>query len=120
MNEGNRPTTDEVFELLADRHRRYVLAYLRDASTPVSLPDLATELARVESESDAAEGMADRRRQLFVRLHHVHVPSLADAGLVEHDRERNTAELSADDETIEALSQLLPEVRETVAATTSE
>lgn len=120
MNDGTPSAPDEMFELLADRHRRYVLASLRDASTPVPLADLATELARVESGSDAG-GMD--RRQLLIRLYHVHVPKLADAGLIEYHRERNTVELSADDEAIEAIeavAQLFPEIREPVATTASE
>lgn len=121
MNDGTPSAPGEMFELLADRHRRYVLASLLDASTPVPLADLATELARVESGSDA--GGMDRRRQLQIRLYHVHVPKLADAGLIEYHRERNTVELSADDETIEAIeavAQLFPEIREPVATTASE
>lgn len=72
---------DTVFEVLADRHRRATLGYLRKSSDDVvSFGTLVTYIAESDVESDGHD-----RGQLAVRLHHVTVPRLADAGLVEYD-----------------------------------
>lgn len=76
---------DAVFDALADGHRRKLLAHLRDASE-----------ASVEELASVIDGQADGVRRgdhdLAVRLHHVHLPKLADADLVEYDRSAERVE----------------------------
>lgn len=79
-----QPRIDAVFDALADDHRRELLAYLRDASE-----------ASVEELASIIDGQADGVRRgddLAVRLHHVHLPKLADADLVEYDRSAERVE----------------------------
>ncbi|WP_225332798.1 helix-turn-helix domain-containing protein [Halomicrobium urmianum] len=69
---------DEIFEALADQHRRDVLVAL-----------LAEDRVRPASVcADAGEdGESEARRAM---LHHCHLPMLADAEFVEWDREADT------------------------------
>ena len=72
--------TDAIFRALADGQRRALLAYLREATE-----------ATVEELTAVIEGQAsgyrrdDHGSDLVVRLHHVHLPKLADADLVTYD-----------------------------------
>lgn len=111
-------STDELFDQLRDQRRRYVLAYLDTRSRPVHLADLATELAHAESPD--AEDVTERRQRHSIRLYHADLPKLADAGLVEFDREERTAELSDDGETVAARLDLLPDVTDVSTSGSSE
>lgn len=87
------PATDETairFDALAHERRRQVLAILAGADQPLSLTDLATEVARREADQDAIGADYERAEQIRVMLYHWHVPKLADAGFVEYDAETRT------------------------------
>lgn len=71
--------------LLSSDERRAALAALADLSEPVGL----TELARaVAADRGAESGDADAVGSLEIALHHVHLPLMADFGLLEYDRHR--------------------------------
>ncbi|PSP78036.1 hypothetical protein BRC81_08230 [Halobacteriales archaeon QS_1_68_20] len=69
---------DDAFDCLASSRRRHVLAVLRDRGT-VDRDELARAVADREADS-TADAVA-------VSLYHVHLPKLADAGLVDVDDE---------------------------------
>lgn len=80
------PTT--IFGLLANDRRRYALHYLSNTVGPVALYDLAEQIAARENDPTY-----DRYEQILISLSHVHLPKLADAGVVEYDLELETVEL---------------------------
>jgi|GEM_PF-1610536 len=69
--------TDELFAVLSNANRRFVLAHLVQRETPPALDPLAGALA--EWSDDLS--LEDAR----IALHHVHLPKLQQAGLVEYD-----------------------------------
>lgn len=74
--------SDTVFSVLAHRHRRYALSYLLGRDGPVTVGAIiAHVVGQIESPE---EGAYDR---ISLRFHHSHLPKLADAGLIEYDRE---------------------------------
>lgn len=75
-------SVDELFDLLGNARRRFVLRYLGPTGSATNIDELARELA--DREADAAPTERDRLR-VEQSLHHVHVPKLAAAGLVEFD-----------------------------------
>jgi hypothetical protein len=81
-----RPTHDDLFELLANRRRRYAMHYLhqRDGET-VSLSELSEHIAAWEHGVDAAELDYLERKSVRNSLHQFHLPKLDDAGVVEYD-----------------------------------
>lgn len=90
--EGEDPLPrDRLFALLSDDRRRYVVRYLQEATAPVALADLARTITERESAGPPA-GAENRERTIHRSLYHWHVPKLADAGVVDHDRDRGTAE----------------------------
>lgn len=76
---------DETLSTLAARRRRLLVTVLRDERRPMPRAELAEELLRRESGGD---GVGPRERaRVVASLHHVHLPMLADAGLIDYDRD---------------------------------
>lgn len=76
---------DTVFALLRDRRRRAALHVLAARTAPVALADLAAAVAAREAAD--ADAVAEA-------LHHVHLPKLADAGVVDYDEADRIAALA--------------------------
>jgi hypothetical protein len=90
-NEFER-TLDQLFRLLADRHRRYTLYYLDETDSDVvtleEMADYVTE--RVETNAGDHESRSDARRRVRVGLHHNHLPKLSATGLIDYDARTRT------------------------------
>lgn len=100
---GPGPAADVLFDALANRTRRRVAWYLLDESH-ASLDELADVLAGWElAEADVVD--ATRRDRIACGLDHVHLPKLAEAGVVEYDRDAGTVSLAALPETVEELAR---------------
>ncbi len=94
-------TTAELDEttqhrLLADGQRRFVIESLRTASGGVetTLDELTDHLVRAAERTDTEH--VDGQRDLRCRLHHVHLPMLSDAGLLEYDAEAKRVRLGSE------------------------
>jgi DNA-binding transcriptional ArsR family regulator len=85
--------TDELFAVLSNADRRFVLSHLAQRETPPALDHLAGALA--EWSDDLS------REDARIALHHVHLPKLEEAGLVTYD---DTVELTDDaDESLDLI-----------------
>lgn len=75
---------DETLGLLRNARRRFVLHYLRHQTPRADVSELAAALARWES----ADGPGTDRTPTTVELSlsHVHLPKLAEAGVLSYDR----------------------------------
>lgn len=78
---------DAVVASLADPRRRAVLSVLADRDTPLSRAELAREVLARDPDLDEEE--------VRVSLHHVHLPKLADAGVITYDASARVAEFVA-------------------------
>lgn len=79
---------NELFDLLGNRRRRYVLCYLVFGTGPIAASDLAERIA--EWEAGAAEEVTSSEYQsVYNSLYQTHFPRLEAAGLVEYDRSEN-------------------------------
>lgn len=103
---------DGQFRLLADDRRRALLAVLDPDGPPVALADLARQLAALESESatDSEGRLADARR-ISRSLYHVHVPKLADAGVVSFDADRRTVATGPNFDAVRSQADIPRELR---------
>ena len=77
------PTLDLVFELLADRQRRYTLYYLYEQPDGVGTVDDVVDFVTA-NEDDRCES-EDRSAHVRTSLTHIHLPKLAEAGTIEYD-----------------------------------
>lgn len=77
---------DDVFRALADSTRRRLLGVLYGrAPDSVTQRDLATSLVPENQEKRDDSQIADAVEQMHISLHHVHLPHLEAAGLIEYD-----------------------------------
>lgn len=81
---GRALTADDVFEVLDSSRRRYLLSALRERSE-WQLDDLAGRVAA--RETDAPDRASDEKitERVYASLYRVHVPLLADRGVVSFD-----------------------------------
>jgi len=96
----NPQTTSELDEttrhrLLADGQRRFVIESLRTASGGIetTLDEIAAHLTQAAERTGNEH--VDSRRDLRCRLHHVHLPMLSDADLLEYDPETKRVRLGS-------------------------
>ncbi|WP_435064966.1 DUF7344 domain-containing protein [Halobaculum sp. EA56] len=102
MTTARGETTDDVFALLGHRRRRAVLRYLRSRN---GIGDLEVErLAAAVASMEAARGGEGSTEaaptdgsvgpavveQVSIALAHVHLPKLADSGVVDYDPDAGT------------------------------
>lgn len=86
------PSTAELEEserhrLLEVDRRRHALFALGDRRGPIDLDELATAVAEHEAGVDADD--ADAVATVATTLHHIHLPKMAEAGVVEYDATEN-------------------------------
>jgi len=80
----------DTVAVLADERRRCLLRCLLAADGPVGSADLARDVVARERNADARDVSADAVERCYVRLHHIHLPKLADAGYLRYDEDRTT------------------------------
>lgn len=78
---------DTVYSLLGDEHCRDAVKYLSGQEPPVTLDELATAGATLETNADADGDTAER---IAANLHHIHLPKLSDSDFITYDTEGNT------------------------------
>lgn len=83
-----------VFDVLSDQRRRHALHVLREHEPPITLSELADEVASKEMEGATTEVPAETLERVYLSLWHWHVPKLSDVGIVEHNREQGTVTLT--------------------------
>lgn len=91
---SQQPSVDELFEILSHERRRAVLATLSDHQS-VAVESLAADVAACESDDSPAVPSESLVDEVHVTLHHVHLPKLDDAGLVDYDRDEKTVETTS-------------------------
>lgn len=77
---------EDLLHILSNRRRRYVLSYLqRTDDTVVELSELVDWVMTREAEFEN-----DQHETVATTLHHIHLPKLAEVGLIDYDAPSNT------------------------------
>ena len=82
-------TPDDVHSLLSATRRRYVIQYVAhdlNHGDTVELGDLAEYVAALEHNTVPADITSDERKTVYIALYQIHLPKLADAGIIEWNR----------------------------------
>ncbi len=79
-----------LYRLLADNQRRALLQCLRDTTAPMSISALVTELTQGDEQISP-----DEITETEIALHHIHLPKLADTGVIEYDQSTQHATYTA-------------------------
>lgn len=88
--------TDALFDVLSNPRRRFVLACLTNHSKPMAVADVADELTRWECDTSRGQLPEDEVLSRYTALHHVHVPKMADIGLIKYNQDKKTVALVDD------------------------
>jgi len=94
---------EEIFDILKVKRRRRVIRYLKD-NEEVDLGEIATEIARFESDGTARPDSSERK-SVYVGLYQCHLPKMDDWNIVNFDKDAGTA---VKGEYFEEASQYLP------------
>lgn len=85
-------TNDELFDLLSNWRRRFVVRLISmvDRDDYLTLDSLTRQLMLLETGADHPDDVgAQARKRVYISLYQWHLPRLDDAGLVDHDGDRN-------------------------------
>lgn len=96
---GNDPaptelTQDIVFSVLSNERRRQVLRHLHERPGGSDIRELSQQLAAWENDVSPEAVTYKQRKRVYTSLHQTHLPALAEAGVVEYDRDRGTVNLT--------------------------
>ncbi|MGQ3411947.1 DUF7344 domain-containing protein [Natrinema sp. LN54] len=82
----------EIFEVLRNQRRRYVLQYLKQDHRPVELGDLAQQVAAWEYDTTLEGVTPEQRKRVYTTLQQTHLPKMDTAGILRFDSDRGVIE----------------------------
>lgn len=95
MTEGQETfTQDEIFDILSNGRRRYVLSLLKQADGPVHINELAEKVAAWENDLEVDELTDQQSKRVYVSLYQSHIPKLESLGIVEYTEDDNLVALT--------------------------
>lgn len=81
-----------MFDLCRNRNRRILLTVLAEEQRWLTLNDLTNIIVKHTRDLPVTEVSDDDVTRTKTSLHHVHLPKLASAGLIDYDSERRLVE----------------------------
>jgi len=89
---GEAPSTDELYDIFANRRRRYALHYLQQVDGRADFGEMAEQIAAWECEKHRQEITSNERKYVYSALQQRHLPKMDDVGLVEFDKREGSVE----------------------------
>jgi hypothetical protein len=102
-----QPEKDELYDLLSNHRRRYVIHFCKQADEPLTLSDLAERVAAREQDKSVAELTSAERKRVYTSLQQTHLDRLANAGMIEYDGDE--IKLTDEAATLEVYLDVVPE-----------
>lgn len=100
------PQKDQIYHILSNHRRRYVIHFLKGQDEPVSLSDIAEQVAAWEQDKPISELTSDERKRVYTSLQQTHLPRLEDADVIELDRDM--IDLTEDVDELEIYLDIVP------------
>ncbi|MFU8869648.1 hypothetical protein [Natronococcus sp.] len=101
---------DDVFEMLSNQRRRWVLHYLkREEEERVDLRTLVDSVSSWEYETPADELPWKKRKRVYTSLRQSHLPRLDETGVIEYDRNRGEVALTDEARKLQLYLEYVPE-----------
>lgn len=85
---------DLVFDLLSSQRRRMILYYLHQGDGTATVNEISKEIAAMENDVPVDELTRQQQKRVYVSLYQTHLPKLAQAGVIDYDRENGTVSLT--------------------------
>jgi hypothetical protein len=89
-------SVDDVFDLLQSEERRYALYYLDAQDDPVSIDELAEEVAKMKDDARADDPSHSDVRHYKIELQHSELPKADEATFVDYDSDEGLVRLTAE------------------------
>ena len=80
-------SVDDLFEVLSEGRRRTILTVLTERRSSMEVERLAHAVAAREDATGSGTPSESTVERVHLTLHHVHLPKLDEAALVDYDRE---------------------------------
>ncbi|MFC6724365.1 hypothetical protein ACFQE1_08265 [Halobium palmae] len=87
-DERSELSKDDLFHVLQSGRRRLVLSFLRGATGPVDMREIAERLAAWENEKPLDDITSEERQRAYIALYQSHLPKLDEMGAVEYEQSR--------------------------------
>ncbi|SFR93925.1 hypothetical protein SAMN05216559_1407 [Halomicrobium zhouii] len=84
-----RRSGDDLYAVLSNIRRRYVLYYVKRMDVPILLDELVEQIAAWERPRGTDGVTQSHRKSVHNALRQTHLPKLQAAGLIDHDPEAN-------------------------------
>ena len=101
-------TKGDVFEVLRNQRRRYVLHYLKRDDRPVELGDLAQQVAAWEYETTTEEVTSAQRKRVYTTLQQTHLPKMDEVGILTFDSDHGVIESTNRTHDISVYLEIVP------------
>ena len=79
------PEKDELYELLSNHRRRYVLHACKQHDGSVTLSELAEQIAAWEHDKTVEKITSAERKRVYTSLQQTHLDRLAEAGMIRYE-----------------------------------
>lgn len=100
---------DEVFSLLSNQRRRWILQYLKQhEDQQTDLRTLVDTIAATEYDKPVEELSWKKRKRVYTALRQSHLPKLDGAGVIEYDKSRGHVELTSNAREVEMYLEYVP------------
>jgi len=76
---------NNVFEAISNSRRRRVILSLARSKSPVSVNELAVEIAAIENSVDPSQVTGEQRTRVYIGLTQGHLETLEDLGVARYD-----------------------------------
>jgi len=98
----------DVFEVLRNQRRRYVLHYLKGDGGPVELGDLAQQVAAWEYETTTEEVTPAQRKRVYTTLQQTHLPKMDEVGILAFDSDHGVIQSTDRTHDISVYLEIVP------------
>jgi hypothetical protein len=105
--DGSVLTTDETFEMLSNRRRRYALHHLKQTEGAVGLGELSRKVASWECHKSPESVTSEERKRVYTSLQQFHLPKLEETGVVEYDGREGEVALAPAAEDLEVYFEVI-------------
>lgn len=89
---STRLPKDDLFEVMANRRRRYAVHALKGNGGEMKLGELADKVAAWENDVEVGGTSYDERKRVYTALQQSHLPKMDKKGVVEFDKNRGVIE----------------------------
>lgn len=92
FTERSSLSAQEIFSVLSNCRRRFVLHYLLQNGENTTIREVAEQVAAWESSADTEYVDSDARKRVYTALQQNHLPKMDEAGIVDFQKDRGVIE----------------------------